>query len=116
MSLFAIVAPQDRNGDTNLIHAAKAGHKAIVDLLLKKHADVNMTGKERKTALYWAVEKNHVAVVKALLNADPNLEIVTKVTPLCYMIIIIIVYFASPIGDGFISLVWPGFRTETLLC
>lgn len=34
---------------------------------------------ERKTALYWAVEKNHVSVVKSLLNSDPNLEISTKV-------------------------------------
>lgn len=95
---------QDRSGDTNLIHAAKAGHKSIVEALLKKYADVDMTGKvlsdvekrlewyilaygfltiiikqERKTALYWAVEKNHVSVVKSLLNSDPNLEISTKV-------------------------------------
>lgn len=36
---------QDRGGDTNLIHAAKAGHKSIVEALLKKYADVDMTGK-----------------------------------------------------------------------
>jgi len=36
---------QDRSGDTNLIHAAKAGHKSIVEALLKKYADVDMTGK-----------------------------------------------------------------------
>ena len=86
-----------------MIHAAKAGHKSIVEALLKKYADVDMTGKvlpaavkilviyfdlrfqiviiiqERKTALYWAVEKNHISVVKSLLNSDPNLEISTKV-------------------------------------
>jgi hypothetical protein len=28
-----------------LIHAAKAGHKSIVEALLKKYADVDMTGK-----------------------------------------------------------------------
>ena len=33
---------------------------------------------ERKTALYWAVEKSHVSIVRSLLNADPNLEIATK--------------------------------------
>lgn len=86
-----------------MIHAAKAGHKSIVEALLKKYADVDMTGKvlpaavkilviyfdlrflivmiiqERKTALYWAVEKNHISVVRSLLNSDPNLEISTKV-------------------------------------
>ena len=36
---------KDRSGDTNLIHAAKAGHKSIVEALLKKYADVDMTGK-----------------------------------------------------------------------
>ena len=38
-------ALQDRSGDTNLIHAAKAGHKSIVEALLKKYADVDLTGK-----------------------------------------------------------------------
>lgn len=96
---------QDRSGDTNLIHAAKAGHKSIVEALLKKYADVDMTGKvklikitkcdkyfiwffsaitihwqERKTALYWAVEKSHISVVRSLLTSDPNLEISTKVS------------------------------------
>lgn len=36
---------KDRSGDTNLIHAAKAGHKSIVEALLKKYADVDLTGK-----------------------------------------------------------------------
>ena len=39
---------------------------------------INRNPQERKTALYWAVEKNHVHVVKSLLTADPNLEIATK--------------------------------------
>lgn len=41
----AYVNLRDRRGDTNLIHAAKASHKAIVEALLKKYADVGMTGK-----------------------------------------------------------------------
>ena len=34
---------------------------------------------DRKTALYWAVEKNHVGVVKSILSANPDLELATKV-------------------------------------
>ena len=100
LNASAYVNLQDRGGDTNLIHAAKAGHKSIVEALLKKYADVDVAGKvsslitnslncdwqliirtqERKTALYWAVEKNHVSVVKSLLNSNPNLEAANKVT------------------------------------
>lgn len=51
----------------------------MVESLLKKYADVDISGKDRKTALYMAVEKGNVAVVKMLLNANPDLEIATKV-------------------------------------
>ena len=40
----------------------------------------NETLQDRKTALYWAVEKNHVGVVKSILAANPDLELATKVT------------------------------------
>ena len=50
-----------------------------METLLKKYADVNIHGKERKTPLYVAVEKQNVAIVKLLLNANPDLEITTKV-------------------------------------
>jgi hypothetical protein len=36
---------QDRAGDTNLIHAVKGGHRGVVEALLKKYADVDITGK-----------------------------------------------------------------------
>jgi ankyrin repeat protein len=32
---------QDRAGDTNLIIASKAGHKTIVEALIKRYADVD---------------------------------------------------------------------------
>ena len=32
---------KDRAGDTNLIIAAKAGHKTIVDALIKRYADLD---------------------------------------------------------------------------
>jgi hypothetical protein len=41
---------------------------------------VNVQGKDRKTALYWAVEKSHAQVVKFILGSNPELEAATKVT------------------------------------
>ena len=35
---------------------------------------------DKKTALYWAVEKGHDEVVRALLKANPNLELCTRVS------------------------------------
>jgi len=61
------------------VHAAKGGHRSIVEALLKRHADVNVHSKDRKSALYWAVEKSHVNVVKLILGSNPDLEIATKV-------------------------------------
>lgn len=49
-----------------------------MEALLKKYADVDIAGKERKTAIYIAVEKGNVAIVKMLLNANPDLEITSK--------------------------------------
>ncbi|KAK4337261.1 hypothetical protein RND71_043259 [Anisodus tanguticus] len=76
---------QDKNGDTSLIHASKAGHLQIVEALIKAHAAVDHQGDERKTALYCAVEKNHIEVIKALLKANPNLELSTKDGDTCLM-------------------------------
>ena len=58
-----------------MIIASKAGHTNIVDLLLRRYADLDVKGKENKTALYNAVEKDHVDVVKLLLSANSDLEI-----------------------------------------
>lgn len=44
MSAGAYINLPDRNGDTNLIHAAKSGHYSIVDALLKKYADIDLAG------------------------------------------------------------------------
>ena len=58
------IAFQDNKGNSNLIYASRSGHKTVVELLLKKYSDVDMVGKGRKTALYWAIEKGHSTVVK----------------------------------------------------
>jgi hypothetical protein len=36
-----LICVQDRAGDTNLIIASKAGHKTIVEALIKRYADVD---------------------------------------------------------------------------
>lgn len=52
----------------------KGGHKNIVEALLKKHVDVDLPGKERKTPVYTAVEKGHLSILKLLLASNPDLE------------------------------------------
>ena len=44
-------------------------------MLLRKYSDVDVRGKEGKTALHNAVEKNHMDVVKLLLAANADMEI-----------------------------------------
>lgn len=38
-----------------------------------------MIEQDRKTALYWAVEKGHLDIVKSILHAGPDFELATKV-------------------------------------
>jgi len=57
----------------------KGGHRGIVEALLKKYVDIDTAGKDRRTAVYTAVEKGNNAVVKLLLSANPDLEVSTKV-------------------------------------
>lgn len=59
--------------------AVKGGHRNVVEALLKKYADIDTPGKDKKTAIYTAVEKGNVGIVKLLLNANPDLEVTTKV-------------------------------------
>lgn len=49
-----------------------------MESLLKKYADVDIPGKDQKTAIYMSVEKGNIAIVKLLLGANPDLEIPTK--------------------------------------
>jgi len=65
-------------GDTPLIGAVKIGHRGIVEALLKRHVDIDLQGKDKKTALYTAVEKGHVTIVKLLLSTNPDIELSNK--------------------------------------
>ena len=47
-----------------------------MEALLKKYAaDVDIKGKDGKTCLQGAIDKNHTDIVRILLNANPDLEI-----------------------------------------
>ena len=45
--------------------------------MIRKYADVDIRGKDNKTCLHWAIDKNHVAIVRTLLAANPDIEIRT---------------------------------------
>lgn len=49
-----------------------------MEALLKKYADVDIVGKDRKSAIYVAVEKGNVSITKLLISHNPDLENATK--------------------------------------
>lgn len=73
----ADVNRKNREGETSLICAASNGHKALVELLLAKGADVE--AKDRRhgdTALMGAARNGHKEIVASLLGrgADVNVK------------------------------------------
>ena len=76
----------DNFGDTVLIKSAQNNNKKLVELLLKKNADVNIQNKDipyfnvkKETALMFAVTHNHDRIVELLLERkDINLDITNK--------------------------------------
>lgn len=73
----ADVNATDANGRTALMIAASAGKTSVVDVLLTRGANPNVTdSKDGRTALIIATEGGHGDVARALLSkgADPNLK------------------------------------------
>lgn len=64
----------ERDGDTPLIAAARAGYLDAADLLLRRGAKVDAANKMGETALIVAVQRRELPLVRLLLanGADPN--------------------------------------------
>ena len=68
----------DNKGGTALMWAAQGGHKAVVQLLLEKGANVEAKNKYRETALHGAARGGHEAVVRLLLEKGADVEAKSK--------------------------------------
>lgn len=70
-------------------HAAFGDEPAVVTLLAQAHADLNARNRRRQTALHIAVNKDHVGVVRTLLELQchPSLQVgifFAKLFFICY--------------------------------
>lgn len=59
---------------TMLFWAAESGHEAVVQLLLQKGADIEVTDDSGQTPLFQAAENGHEAVVRLLLKKGADIE------------------------------------------
>uniref|UniRef100_A0A8R1ESR6 ANK_REP_REGION domain-containing protein n=2 Tax=Caenorhabditis japonica TaxID=281687 RepID=A0A8R1ESR6_CAEJA len=64
---------EDELGWTPLIIASSAGRVEVVRFLLTlPHVNVNQTNSNKQSALHYACSKNHIEIVKLLIEADPG--------------------------------------------
>jgi ankyrin repeat protein len=67
----------NKEGRTPLINAVRAGSTDLVTLLLAHHADVNANA-SLAPALVWAVDRNQIAIMKLLLDAGADVNLVPR--------------------------------------
>jgi ankyrin repeat protein len=74
--IYCSIIPQAQHGFSPLHIASHEGHDDIVDLLIKKGADINIKNDNHITPLHVAAERGYTRLVKKLLNegADANAE------------------------------------------
>lgn len=85
----ANINESDDDGSTPLIIAVKNGYSELVDLCLDHDADIEHRDNGDRSALYWAVDKCLVDIVKRLANETTNFNAIFdkrsfKETLLCH--------------------------------
>ncbi|KAG4436676.1 hypothetical protein IFR05_007855 [Cadophora sp. M221] len=72
----ACITERNRNGSTPLHDFSSSGHehavRLLLDLLVKRNANLDILDNDKKTALYWAASCGHSAVVAMLLAAGAS--------------------------------------------
>ena len=69
------VDARDRQGQTALMLAARAGHREIVEALIARRANLNTTAKYGLSALMLALVAGHPEVVRLLADAGTDLSL-----------------------------------------
>ena len=80
MNYGAEIETKINNGATALYWAGRNSHKKIVELLLKRNANVNAKDDlNNRTTLFWAAKNGHEKMVKLLLAHDADGEAADEV-------------------------------------
>jgi ankyrin repeat protein len=68
----------------SVVDAVKAGNSAVVKKTLQMHGDANSADPDGTTALHWAVQKERLDIVEALISAGAKVKVTNRwgVTPL----------------------------------
>ena len=74
----SLLAIQDDNGFTALLHASKKGHTEIVRMLLAAGAKIDHVDEDGNTALLQASREGHTEIVRMLLAAGAKVDHVDK--------------------------------------
>ena len=59
--------------------AAANGHEDVCELLIQNKADLNLVDKDKWSALFYAVDRNHIKSVQTLVNNDINVNLQSQV-------------------------------------
>jgi ankyrin repeat protein len=68
------------DGERALLIAAKAGREDLVELLAHFKADLDKGYAKGMTALHWASQEGHLAVVQVLLKVGADVEVKNQVS------------------------------------
>lgn len=73
-----IDASEPITGRTALMYASKAGHWEVIEILVKRGADIEKTNYRGATALHIAAQFGHIQPVKVLLDAGAEVDAVNR--------------------------------------